>query len=461
MRGGSLIFWGTLAGAGALSCELKFVPKPDDETGGTSASAGGSDNAGGRAWGGEGGDRPGGAAGHSSGGDEDGAGGSEGPAGGGQVALTGGTGSVGGGSGDGGTSAGGGSSDGGSPGAGGNSFECSNPQADCTLETVGCLADVAGDPENVGVISAKVPALDARFTEIRGIARLSNAIYLTHQHQVVALNIDSNEVSRVAGSPQGSSGNANGASGTFNDPRGIDIDAAGEPVAYVADRGNRSIRVVALAEQGYVTTLVSHQEFLGLEGLIVGKDTANQNAKVLFVADAIAHTVYKIPLTTKVPTVIAGTAGAAGDDQDHLRAPSGVAQVGGLLYVTEAEGNRVRALDLTTGELSVAWGSADSDSGFAEGMGEQARLSGPTGLAVSILGELFVSDAGNSVIRSAEAGASLTVRLGVPGYGGHRVGVGCGIGLGSGGPIYATSIQANGPLELFVGDGSVLRRVRL
>jgi glucose/arabinose dehydrogenase len=90
--------------------------------------------------------------------------------------------------------------------------------------------------------------------------------------------------------------------------------------------------------------------------------------------------------------------------------PFGVA-VGpdGTIYVADAgEAHRVRRLT-PDGQVSTL---AGGDRGFADGPGQTARFSTPSGLALAPDGTLFVADTGNNAIRRVAPDGSVTTIAG-------------------------------------------------
>jgi sugar lactone lactonase YvrE len=87
----------------------------------------------------------------------------------------------------------------------------------------------------------------------------------------------------------------------------------------------------------------------------------------------------------------------------------------GSIYV--ADGDRIRRLLPDNRVVTVAGGA----SGLADGVGEAARFSMPSGLAIDADGTLFVADTGNNVIRRVTPDGRVSVYAG-DGVAGHRDG---------------------------------------
>ncbi len=133
----------------------------------------------------------------------------------------------------------------------------------------------------------------------------------------------------------------------------------------------------------------------------------------LYVADTMNHRVRKVEASTGVITTVAGTGQArySGDGGPAalaaLNEPTGLAVSEDALYIADQSNNRVRRVELSTGVITtVAGDGAAAYSGDAVSA-VQASLSGPTGVAVSEEGRLYVADTFNSRIRSVDATTGL------------------------------------------------------
>jgi streptogramin lyase len=149
----------------------------------------------------------------------------------------------------------------------------------------------------------------------------------------------------------------------FNNPNGVATDTGGN--VYVSDGGNNTIRKVT--PSGAVTTLA------GTPG---GKGSADGN-------------------------------GAAAS----FNLPFGVATDGsGDVYVADVNNNTIRKIT-PAGVVSTLAGSPGV-AGSADGLGAAARFNGPNYVVADSVGNVYVSDSGNSVIRKITPAGNVTTVIG-------------------------------------------------
>lgn len=264
-------------------------------------------------------------------------------------------------------------------------------------------------------------------------------------------------VRTFSGSTSGNPGfqDGNGASARFGDVCSI---AVGGPTGLcIADRANHAIR--SLWSDGDVRTLAG---FPGLgAGAVDGPvSTATFNSPYgvapfggygYVVADTLNHTIriitsergmlsaaaVLIPPTPPVVGTIAGAAGVAGyadgsGEAARFSAPEGICvdSEANTVFVSEYGGNRIRRLQYrgaqTPEELvkpgnwhvSLLAGSTSGAAGFVNGRATAVRFNGPTALARSEDGILYVADMGNHVIRKliVDGGVSTLAGSGSAGY---------------------------------------------
>jgi sugar lactone lactonase YvrE len=221
----------------------------------------------------------------------------------------------------------------------------------------------------------------------------------------------------MAGSVDGT-----GAAARFNFPAGVAIDSAGN--VYVADLGNRTIRKVTAG--GVVTTLAGTA---GMEGGTDGTGAAARfngpfgvavdSAGNVYVADVNNHTIRKVT-PAGVVTTLAGTAGMAGSVDGtgadaRLGGPTGVAvDSGGDVYVADQFNSTIRKV-APAGVVTTLAGAA-SMSGSTDGTGADARFSRPTGVAVDRAGNVYVADENNQAIRNVTPAGVVTTLASLGGF---------------------------------------------
>lgn len=172
-------------------------------------------------------------------------------------------------------------------------------------------------------------------------------------------------VSTVAG--DGSPVFRDGKQSGFSDPFGVAV--AKDGTIYVADAGE-SNRIRKISPDGNVTTLAG-----GREGFADG-------------------------------------AGAAAS----FNTPSAlVLGPGGNLFVADTGNNRIRKI---TPEGQVSTVAGDGTAGYVDGPAAKAQFNGPIGLAVSEVGDIYVADTYNDVIRmiTTEGEVTTIAGAGAPGY---------------------------------------------
>ncbi|MDB5099427.1 MAG: repeat containing protein [Cyanobacteria bacterium RYN_339] len=130
--------------------------------------------------------------------------------------------------------------------------------------------------------------------------------------------------------------------------------------------------------------------------------------------------------TRKVTVTSFAGSGSAGDANGRradaqLRGPAGVAiAADGTTYVAEANGNRIRKIDLS-GQVTVLAGdglAGFADSPAADQANAPARFNTPNAVAVDNAGTVYVADSGNHRIRKIDASGRVTTLAGdgTPGF---------------------------------------------
>jgi sugar lactone lactonase YvrE len=207
-------------------------------------------------------------------------------------------------------------------------------------------------------------------------------------------------VSTFAGSLTGVSGSSDsptGTSATFNGPNGIAVDASGN--LYVSDFGNNSIRKITSA--GAVTTFKTG--LTGPAGLCL-----DATATFLYVAEQSSNDVKKITVATPATVVTYGVPGTPGNQNgtsaanQRYRNPTDVKMdAAGNVYIVDAGNHCIRKL---VGNVSSTLSGPTTNpgtTGYVNGAGTVAKFNAPVGLAVDGYANcnLYVGDYGNNDIR--------------------------------------------------------------
>ena len=219
-------------------------------------------------------------------------------------------------------------------------------------------------------------------------------------------------VSTLAGSGDQGGANGSGPAASFSQPSGVAVDGNGN--VFVADRSNQKIRKISAA--GVVTTFAGS----GFSGSTDGTGAAasfSQPSGVavdmsgnLFVADTWSNKIRKIS-PTGVVTTFAGSGSQGSADGSATGAsfnrPTGVTvDINGNVFIADRENHKIRKIS-SSGAVSTLAGSAPF--GSADGIGIAAGFNAPFGVAVDVIGNLFVADSGNNRIRRGVAGLTQVV----------------------------------------------------
>ncbi len=238
----------------------------------------------------------------------------------------------------------------------------------------------------------------------------------------------------------GSGGQAGSADGTgmaarFNQPEGITLDAAG--TLFVTDTGNSTIRKIS---QGGVVTTVA-----GEPGDVGGTDGVGTAARFdhpsglsvgatgeIFVTDTRNNSIRKISAGGAV-TTIAGKAGSGsfqttdgvlfgpGGYRDGTGAdasfsyPSDITtDQAGNLYVIDSYTGLVRKIT-PEGVVTTLAGNLTLAPGSTDGPGASAQFNEPVSLARDAVGNIYIADSGNDLIRKISADGNVSTIGGVHG----------------------------------------------
>jgi sugar lactone lactonase YvrE len=259
-------------------------------------------------------------------------------------------------------------------------------------------------------------------------------------------------VTTLAGTP-GASGSADGrgAAASFNFPKGVATDAAGN--VYVADTGNSTIRKITPA--GAATTLAGAPGVTGGADGVAARfnfpqDVATDGAGNVYVADTLNNVIRKIAPDGVVSTLAGSSASAA-----SFGAPRGIAADGaGNLYVADNSRNTILRI-AASGAVTTLSGTAGV-RGSADAVGAAASFNFPQGVAADAAGNVYVADTGNHAIRKIAPGGLVSTLAGRAGAFGHADGRGAAASF-----AFPFGVAADGAGNVYVADtfNNTVRRI--
>ncbi|XP_070538626.1 uncharacterized protein [Ptychodera flava] len=230
-------------------------------------------------------------------------------------------------------------------------------------------------------------------------------------HRIRSLEVETGRVKPFVGSGREEFVDGRGANAGFNNPQAVAVDHVHKDRFFVADTDNHAIREVSLPD-GEVTTLAG-----GSKGLKNGKGrgatfyhpagvTVDPDGYRLFVADHYNHVIRIIDLSDGMVTTFVGSGKPGFVDglgtQAMLNYPEGMAYDAEyqILYVVEFDNNCIRTVS-KEGEVKTFVGGHEGQS---DGVGEEAKFFHPTGLTYDEVNKIiYVTDQYNHLIRSISA----------------------------------------------------------
>ncbi len=338
-----------------------------------------------------------------------------------------------------------------------NSDEGSGLRPNTAPGDIETIAGLGPGADNFGYEGDGGLAINAKLGWVTGICLdKNNDIYVTDgaANVVRMINHDDAVISTFAGTfigfnqnnPIPDAGDAGPAvDAHLNVPLGIALDFGLN--AFIADAANNKIRMIA-GSDAMISTLVGggNLGYAGDNGLAANATIANpQDVAIdsqgnIYVADSQNNAIRRIDAITGIITTFAGlgtnNAGYTGDGGQAtmatLNLPVGVAidQLGNF-YISDSGNNVIRKI--SNGIISTVAGSGALGYDGDGGMATNASFKNIRGIAIDHEGNLYIADTGNHVIRKVDGNNVISTFAGngIAGY------------SGDGGP--ATSASLNGP----------------
>ncbi|HEX4593252.1 MAG TPA: SBBP repeat-containing protein [Bryobacteraceae bacterium] len=261
----------------------------------------------------------------------------------------------------------------------------------------GVMTTIAGNG-TAGFTGDSGSATSAELKNPTGVAvDASGNIYIADSGNNVVRKVANGTITTFAGNNgagAGYSGDSASATGAqLNNPVGVAVDSASK--VYIADTGNNVIRQVS---SGNIVTIAVG--FTHPDGVAV--DSSGN----LYVADTVGRRIVEVSQGSYTTLAGNGNFGFAGDDGPGNRAalydPMGLAvDASGNVYIADTLNGRIRKLT-PSGTITTIAGTGSLYFSGDNGPAIQAALYFPRGVAVDSLGNVYIADTSNAVVRELQ-----------------------------------------------------------
>ena len=336
------------------------------------------------------------------------------------------------------------------------------------------VKNIAGSGASWGNGGDGGPATSAVLPYITGLtADISGNVYVSDlfNNAIRFVNKQTGILTTFAGminGARGSSGDGFAAtSATLSNPGGVSLDTVNN-LLYIADSSNYKIRMVTLSS-GIITTYAG----TGFQGSN-GDDDSATNAQLnypqgvasdgnnVYIADSNNQKIRKVNSAGIISTFAGGGTSFPGDGLQATAAtlayPQGLAvDILGNVYIADTYNNRIRKVN-STGIITTFAGIGMYVSGLnANGvLAKSAKVNYPIGLSVDTTGNVYFADNNNYVIyRIANGTGVVTIFAGTGTYGSSADGRPATIALFNSPRIVAVDVSGT----VYIGDGTRVREV--
>lgn len=217
----------------------------------------------------------------------------------------------------------------------------------------------------------------------------------------------------------------------------IDLSLDDSGNLYMADGAANVIRKI---DKGYISTVagkfrgfnqpyndISPDGTSALDAILAGTFLVDVDASGNIYFSEMLRSILRVVSDGTVKTVAGNTATTEFESEGSpatetgMWGPQGLAvdRSTGAIYYSDTQNNAVRKI--YNGTVTTVAGRGREEAGFTGdgGPAVEARLNFPKGITIDALGNLYISDAGNHVIRKVSNGIITTIAgTGVPGYSG-------------------------------------------
>jgi trimeric autotransporter adhesin len=212
-------------------------------------------------------------------------------------------------------------------------------------------------------------------------------------------------------------------SAEFSNLCGLTFDNDGN--LFIADPGNNRIRKLATGT-GLITTFAGNGTagYAGDNGPATNAELqapcgeAIDSAGNLFIADSGNNVIRKVTPAGVITTVAGNnTTGYSGDNglatSASLYTPTAVlVDSSGNLFIADSRNNRVREVAAATGVITTIAGTGTSGYTGDNGSATNATLNLPQSVVEDSIGNLYIADTGNNVVREVSTAGTITTMAG-------------------------------------------------